>query len=459
MKILIIGAGEVGQYLARVLSEENHQIVMVDKSRTPLDRVDDSLDIQVVQGHGASASVLERAGAFGADMVLAVTSNDEVNMLAAFFSKVQGAKNTIVRIRSGEFLSYHRHFYKRVLGFDSILVPKELCAQEINELVRSRQAVAVENFADGQIQMRQIQVTEKSAWADQRLAKIKMPRQTLITAIIRGGEIMIPGGDSEVKPEDELLIIGKTDSMDELDKFGDRRRVGPKMVIIVGGGELGLSVASSQEFSGIRVKLIEVDLNRAQVLSEELDEVVVVHGDGTDVELLKEVGADHANVFISACGEDEKNLMACQLAKNMGAKKTIALVKKPDYVSIYQQLGIDAAISPRLLVAQKILRYVRRGAVSSIAVIAEGKAEVIEMRAMAESKVVSSPLHKIGFPRGAIIGSVVRNGDVHIPNGAFQVKPDDSCIIFTFLENLPQVEKLFKGKRKSFIAALAGANS
>jgi len=449
MKILIIGAGEVGTHLAAVLSSENHEIVMIDKDQDKLARMEDSLDIRVVEGHGSAAGVLEQAGAWGADLVLAVTNDDEVNMLAAFLSKTQGAKRTIVRIKSGEYIKFHRHFYKRVLGLDSILVPTELCSQEITELIKQRQAVAVENFADGQIQMRQMQVTEKAQWADKQLSKIKMPKQTLVAAILRGTEIMIPDGATTIKAGDELLIIGKTESMSELAKFSEPHKDrGPRLVVIVGGGELGLSVAQSLEYADIRVRLVEEDRARAEVLSEELENTVVVLGDGTDVGLLREVGADHCDVFISASGEDELNLMSCQLAKNMGAKKTIALVKKPDYVSIYQELGIDAAISPRLLVAQKILRYVRSGAVASIAVIAEGKAEVIEMKAMEGSKITSAPIYKIGFPRGAIIGSVVRNDKVMIPDGQFQVQPDDSCVIFTFLSNLSQVERFFNGGRK-----------
>lgn len=459
MKILIIGAGEVGQHLARVLSHENHEIVMVDRDRTRLERIEDSLDIQVVEGHGCSAGVLERAGAYGADIFLAVTNDDEVNMLAAYFAKVQGAKHTIVRLREHEHLRFHRRFYSQALGFDSILVPNELCAQEIIELIRTRQAVAVENFADGKIQMRQVQVDGKSPWADKKLARIKMPRQTLVTAVIRGSEIMIPYGETEIKVDDELLIVGKTEAMGELDQYASRRKHGPELVVIVGGGELGLSVAHSLDYSDIRVRLIEEDKARAEEISEDLDSVMVLLGDGTDVGLLKEVGADHADAFISAAGEDEKNLMSCQLAKNMGAKKTIALVKKPDYVNIYQQLGIDAAISPRLLVAQKILRYVRSGAVTSIAVIVEGKAEVIEMRATDGSKITSAPLARIGFPRGAIIGSVVRENEVYIPDGEFQVRENDSCVIFTFLSNLSQVEKFFKGKRKSLLKNLSGGGS
>ncbi len=456
MKILIIGAGEVGHHLARVLSDENHQITMVDLDAARLSRLEDQLDIKGVTGHGASAAVLERAGGWGADIVLAVTNNDETNMLAAYFAKVQGAKRTIVRVRQGDFLAYHRYFYRNALGIDSILVPNELCAQEIIELVRARQAVAVENFAEGRVQMRQVQVTDKSAWANQKLSRIKMPPQTLVTAIIRAREILIPDGNSQILPEDELLVVGKTNQMDQLDKYATRRKFEPRLVIIVGGGELGYSIAQYLEETEIRVKLIEENRERAVYLSGELDDVVVVHGDGTDAALLREIGADHCDVFISSSGIDEKNLMSCQLAKNMGAQKAIALVKKPDYVTLYQQLGVDAAISPRLLVAQSILRYVRSGAIASLAVIGEGKAEVIQMKAAAESKITSGPIAKVGFPRGAIIGSVARNGEVFIPDGNSQIRPDDDCIVFTFIQTLPQVEKFFSGKRKSFFNSLTG---
>jgi trk system potassium uptake protein TrkA len=448
MKILIVGAGEAGVYLARVLSDEGHEIVIIDHDQSRLATVEESLDVKAVLGHGAAAGVLERAGAWGADMALAVTNDDEVNMLAAFFCKVQGAKRTIVRLKGGENLQYHRNFYKKWLGFDSILVPNELCSQEILELVRAKQAVAVENFADGRIQMRQIQVTPSSKWINQKLARVKMPEQTLVTAVIRGGEITIPSGDTEIAAGDELLIVGHTHAMDGFEKLGGRSGNGETLVVIIGGGELGLSVARSLEYTNTQVRLIEEDRERAEAISDELDEVTVLHGDGTDAVLLREVGADNADVFISACGADEMNLMSCQLAKDMGAKKTIALVKKADYVAIYQKLGIDAAISPRLLLAQKILRYVRSGAISTIAVIGEGKAEVIEIEAMPESKVTGAPISRIGFPRGAIIGAVAREEKVFIPDGSFQIQPGDSCIVFTFNENLPLVEKFFRGRKK-----------
>jgi trk system potassium uptake protein TrkA len=447
MKIVIIGAGEVGFYLAKVLSNENHEIVMIDQSRAPLERIDELLDVQTVQGHGAGAPVLELAQAFSADLVLAVTSSDEVNLLAAFLAKRQGAKRTVVRIKSTEDLRYHRKFYQESLALDFILVPTELCAEKIIELVRQTQAVAVESFAEGQIQMRRIKVKPDSPWVDKPLSMTKRPRQTLVVAVIGEKDISIPRGDTVINSNDDLLVIGRRESMEELEKLYAQNAGSARNVILVGGGELGLTVARSFEYTDIRLKLIEEELDRARELSEDLDGVMVIHGDGTDRRLLTEVGVAGVDVFISACGEDERNLMSCQLAKAMGAKRTIALVEKPSYVEIYEKIGIDAAISPRLMAAEKILRYVRSGLITSIAVIAEGKAEVVEMEALPDSKIVGVPLSKVGFPQGAIIGPILRGKEVIIPTGSDMVQPGDICIIFTFLASLSRVEKMFVPKK------------
>ncbi len=448
MRILIIGAGEVGIHLARVLTEERHQVVVVDSDAEQLSRIEEMLDVQVVLGHGASATILERAGAFNTDILLAVSSQDEVNLLAALFGKSMGAKRTIVRIKNSEYVRYHKPFYKRVLEYDSMLVLNDLCSQEIAELVRQHRAIAVENFAAGKIQMRQLKVTEDSAWVGMTLAKAKIPKGILVTAVIGEQEIVIPRGDTRINLGDELLLIGRQDTMENVEDITERLNKGVRNMILMGGGDVGLSVAQAFEYSGVRVKLLEADLARAKTLSETLDDVVVIHGDGTDINLLTEMGAGSTDVFVASGGQDETNLMACQLAKALGAKKTIALVDKPDYVPLYHKLGIDAAISPRLLVAQKILRYVRSGLISTIAVIQEGKAEVIEMKALKGSKIIGTPLRKLGFPKGAVIGSILRGNEVIIPDGNEVIQPEDSCIIFTFLENVPLVEKLFAPRKK-----------
>jgi len=448
VRILIIGAGEVGEHLARMLTQERHHVVIVDHDPEQLSRIEEMLDVQVVPGHGASAAVLERAGAFNADILLAVTSQDEVNLLAALFAKHMGARRAIIRIKNSDYVRYHRLFYKRVVGYDSMLVLNDLCAQEISELVRRHRAVAVENFAAGRIQMRQLKVTPDSAWAGKTLAKAKIPKGILVTAVIGEKEITIPRGDTQIRPGDELLLIGRQETMEKVEEITERLNASVRHLIVMGGGDLGLAVAQAFEYSGVKVKLIESDINRAKLLAENLDEVMVIHGDGTDHALLTEIGAANADVFVATGGQDEKNLLACQLAKAMGVKKTIALVEKPDYVTLYPRLGIDAAISPRLLVAQKILRYVRSGLISTIAVIQEGKAEVIEMKALPESKIVGTPLSRVGFPKGAVIGSILRKEEVIIPDGDEVIQPDDSCIIFTFLSTVPQVEKLFTPRKK-----------
>ncbi len=444
MKIVIIGAGEVGFFLAKVLSRENHAIVIVDHDSARLERMDELLDVQTVNGHGASAPVLELAQAFSADLLLAVTSDDEVNLLSAFLAKRQGAKRTVVRIKKTEMLRYHRKFYRDSLDMDFILVPTELCAEKIVELVRQTRAVAVETFAEGKIQMRRIRVTPDFPWANQKLMSTKRPKQTLAVAIIRDNDITIPRGDTVINPGDELLLIGRRESMIELEKlYADGNSGSARNVILLGGGELGLTVARSFEYTDIRFKLIEENLDRARELSEELDGVMVIHGDGTDTQILAEVGVSSADVFISACGVDETNLMSCQLAKAMGAKRTIAIVERPSYVELYEKIGIDVAISPRQVAAEKVLRYVRSGLITSIAVIAEGKAEVVEMTALEGSKITGTPLSRLGFPQGAIIGSILRGKEVIIPGGNDVIQPGDICIIFTFLSSLGHVEKMF----------------
>ena len=452
MKILIIGGGEVGFHLARILTRAGHRIIIIDNSPERISELETRLDVYTLLGNGCEAGVLEQAGAFSADVILAVTSNDEVNLLAGYFAKEIGAKRAIVRVQNISRYQFHRGFYQRALKYDYMLSPRELTAQVIIEAVLGHQASVVEDFAGGKIQLRQFKIPARLPWEGKTLSQANLPRDCLIVALIKNQpkrEIIIPDGSTRIKEGDEVLILGSPGRVKEIEKTFGKSIERARKVILVGGGGLGLAIAQKLEASEIDLKLIEENKDRADELAEILDQTQIINGNGTDPMLLEELGIKSTDLFISACGKDEKNLLGCQLAKKLGAKKVIALVENPEYVELYESLGIDLAVCPRRLLAEKIIGFINTGVVGSIAVIEEGKAEVIEMRAEEKSPVTKAPLSQVGFPKGAIIGVIVRDGQVLIPTGKDQVKPGDICIVFSFLKSLPQVQKLFAPSNKS----------
>jgi trk system potassium uptake protein TrkA len=436
--------GEVGKHLAAVLSGEEHDVTIIDSNIEILEAAEDRMDVRAIKGNGASFRTLRDAEADKADLVAAVTDDDEANIVASLQAKDLGAQTIIARVDSHDYLPGWQGAYHGILGIDLVLSTRILAAIQVNKLIRSFGAVSVANFADDRVQMVQLPVGNDEI-CNIPLMDLKTPKDVLVAAILRGEEMIIPSGLDKILPDDEIFAIGKTDKITAAEAyFGKAGDKAVKSIVILGGGEIGFAVAQSLEKKNFNVRIIEWNPRVCEYLSETLSEATIINGDGTDLELLEEEKVGNADVFVAASKRDEVNLMAGLLVKNLGAKKIIALVHKPDYIKIYEHLGLDATISPRRFAANQILKYVRAGKVVSVSEIAEGKGEILEFVAPKKSKIIQNDLKNTGFPRGAVVGAVAGKRGIMVPSGNDRIHPGDTVIIFSTPEVRPKVEDLFK---------------
>lgn len=443
MNILIVGLGEVGSYLAKVLSTEGHSITVVDSDLPRMRRVADLLDVTAVHGDGSRPDVLDRAEADKADLILAVSSDDRVNMLVCLFGKRMGAKKTVLRLRDTSAVRRSKTFFRKNLQHDLLLSLDDLAAEEVVKTVRQSTALGVENFAEGKVQMRRFKLEEDSAFVGQVVKDLKIPAGMLITAIDRDREVVIPGGDDDLRAGDEIFVLGEPKAIATFEKKFGKRPGGARNVVIFGGSRMSQLVCQMLERENLGVRVIVEDRTEAERLSEVLKGVVVLHADATDMNFLMEEHIGESDAFLGISDEDERNLMSCQLARNLGTKRTVALVQKPDYVSLYQRLGIDVAVSPRLLCANRILAFVRSRSISTIATIEEGQAEVLELELQPGSKLVGKPLKDARFPRGCVVAAITReDGSVVIPRGEDELRAMDQMVIFVLDKVIDEVLEL-----------------
>ena len=443
MNIVIVGLGEVGSFLAKILSSEGNAVTVVDADPHKLRQIAEALDVHALCGDGAAPAVLDAADASSADLLLAVSNDDDVNKLAVLFGKRMGAKKTILRVRDLSSFHSFRTFFKKNLQYDLVLSLEDLAAEEIVKTIRQNQAVGVETFAEGKVQLRRLRLKEGSSLLGVPVKDLKIPAGVLITAIDRDHEVVIPGGSDILQANDEVFALGTPKSIASLEKKTGLRSTYLRRVVMFGSSRIVNHVCEALHRLKVEARIIVEDRAEAERLSEELGSATVLHGNGTDLALLQEERVGDADVFLGLSGEDEKNLMSCQLAKSLDVKRTVALVQKPDYVSIYQQLGIDVAVSPRLLCANRILSFVRSGSISTIATIEEGKAEILEVEIKPGSKLVGRTLAKAGFPRGCVVGAIAReNGDILIPSGEDHIEAGDSLVLFALNAVLEKVMDL-----------------
>lgn len=448
MNIIVIGMGEVGKHIARVLTGEEHNVKIVDADPEVLALASGQLDAMSMLGQGAAPGTLKKLGIERCDILIAVTDSDEINMLACHLGKELGARRTVARVSGSEYLDGDSGFYYNLLGIDLVLSPQILAASEIIKLIRSLDAVLVENFADNRVEMMQLPIKSKVRAIGIPLRDLETPSNVLVAAILRDGAMLIPGGGDSVQMDDEVFLIGRTEDIGKSEAlFGQKASTPFRKVVIVGGGEVGLGVARALEGSGHEIYLIEWNKARCVELSEQLSDTVVMNGDGTNLELLQELQVQNADVFVTASKRDEVNLMSGLLARELGVRKTIALVHRPDYAPIYEHLGVDATISPRRFAAAQILKYVRAGEVVSVSVLEGGLAEVLEFVVPDSAPIAGHPLRDLKVPRGAVIGAVAGPGGVTIPTGQTVINPGSTVIVFTTPDVRPKIEQFFAKKR------------
>lgn len=431
MNILIVGLGEVGSYLAKVLSTEGHSITVVDPDLQRMRRVADLLDVTAVHGDGSRPDVLDKADAPQVDLLLAVSNDDKVNMLCCLFGKRMGAKKTVLRLRDTSAVRRSRTFFRKNLQYDLLLSLDDLAAEEIVKTVRQHQALGVDNFAEGKVQLRRFKLGDSGPFVGQLVKDLKIPPGMLITAIDRDREVLVPGGSDDLRAGDELFVLGEPKAIAAFERKIGGKPGKTRSVVVFGAAGIAQQVAQALQREHVNVRVVVEDRTEAERLSEALKGVVVLHAEATDLNFLQEEHVGDADAFLGIGDADERNLMSCQLAKTLGVPRTVALVQKPDYVSLYQRLGIDVAVSPRLLCANRILAFARSRSISTVATIEEGKAEVLEIEVQPGSPLVGKALKEAGFPRGCVVGAATReDGTVLIPRGDDVLLAHDQLVLF-----------------------------
>jgi trk system potassium uptake protein len=445
MDITVIGAGEVGFHIAGILSRKEHRVSVIDMDPIKSRRIMESLDVQVVVGNATRADVLNKAGVSHSDLVVVVTDDDQANMLTCVIAKELGAKRIILRLRDLKCLEDYFYFYKQSLGFDVVLSTEEFAAEAIVNTVREHHALEVESFAGGRVQLRRYRVREESALQGLSLAELDLPEGVLVGGASRGDRFEIPTGDYVLEEGDQIYVIGRNLALDALERMNGAPTLNRRSVVIMGAGGVGRSITHwLKDVPGLSIRVIEHNSVRAKAFATEFpSEVMVLDGDATDLDLLTEERVGDANVFIATSGEDERNMVACLLAHSLGAERTIALVNKSSYRQIYDLLGIDQAISPRLLCARRILRFVSSASVEAIAVLSEGKGEILELEVTFPAKKSSQKIKSLSLPRGTIIGAVVHNDEVLVPHGENSIATGDHVIVFTLPENVDKILEIF----------------
>ncbi len=453
MKIIIVGAGEVGFHIASRLSHENKDVVVVDSNPEAVARVSDNIDVEAVVGSGSSPSVLEDAGIKEAEIMLAVTDRDETNLVACLMADIiSPATKKLARIRQKDFDDYHGILHDSAPHIDTVINPEIEVVRTIERFMGVPGAVDVGEFADGRLKFVGIYLDKGARLAGLKLSDLplKVGGTVLVAAVVRNEDLIIPGGEDRIYPGDLIYFISEESGLAGILKAFDKESKPLKRAFIVGGGRLGLRLAKSLEAKSVYTKLIEKAPRRCSELAEEMNKVVVIHGDGSDQNLLVEENIQDMDVVITLTDDEETNILVSLLAKRMGARKTITRLSKFSYFPLMSSIGLEQVVSPRLSAIDSILQYIRRGKVISARTISDEQAEVWEAEALETSDIVGRPLRDTNMPQGALVIGIIREDEILIPSGDSVIKPHDRIIIFAKRQVISKIEKILTVKLEFF---------
>jgi trk system potassium uptake protein len=442
MRVVIVGAGEVGFNTALMLSGEGHDVVLIEQNEALVERATEQLDALAIQGNGASPRLLAEAGVEKSDLLIAATNSDEANIIACLAAKAQGVPRTVARLHNPDYYDPREPFARDMFRIDFVIHTEQMAAEEIKEALSVPGAINVESFARESIEVAEVILDADSPVVGLRVRDADLPEQSLIVGIVRGGEALIPRGDTVLEPRDHVFLIGERRHVGRVVEAVATDTAPVREVMIFGGGRIGLRLALALEQAGIAVKVIEQDEARARYVASQLRKGLVLHEDGTSQDLLLQEGVDQMDAFVAATGDDRANLLAAMYARRLGVRQTIAGISRGEFAPLADALGVDITISPRLLAAGAILRFVRRGEVVAVTLLESG-AEMIELRVPERSRIAERPLSKVGFPEGALVGAILRNGRVVIPSGREALKPGDDAVVFALAGAVGEVEHLF----------------
>ena len=445
MKVMVIGAGKLGKKLATAMLNGEIHVTMVDNNSDVLERLKDHLDVLTVNANGMRKEVLEELNISSYDLIISVTSSDETNIIISSMAKNLGCISSVARIRNPEYAS-QIDFIKETYDIDHIINPELATANEILRYLMESYTFYFGDYSKGKVSLVNFNIKNLPDFVGKSISELKNMEELLIVAILRNSDIIIPHGGTDLEENDIIYIIGQKNKINgiarKLNASQDKKSV--KKAMILGGGKIGYYLADSLSKKGIIIKIIESNENRCKELSDNLaDNVLVIHGNGTDVNLLEEEDLAGMDAFIGVTGFDEENLFMSLRAKQLNISKVIAKISRQSYIHVIEKLGIDMAINPVNITASEILKYIRGGRVVSVSLLLDGQAEVTEIIATKDLQILDKPIKSLNLPKGIILGSIVHKGKVVIPNGDSKIQVGDRVVIFSLLSEVHSLETFF----------------
>jgi len=429
MRIVVLGAGTVGYSIADLLCREGHSVTVVDHDPVVARRANE-LDVRVVTGSAAQASTMFQAQVAGVDLCLAVTGNDEVNLVAASMAKAMGARRTVARVYAPVFRDRSTFNYQRHFNIDRLLSLEHLTAMEMAREIRHPGSVAIENFARGELEMQELEVSDISPIIGVPLKELEIPSSVRLGSILRDEKMIIAGAEDAVAVGDRITLIGGRSEIDKVRAQFQKAPPKNRKIIIAGGGETGYHLAKLLE-ARHSVCVMEQDKKRSEYLSVHLEhDTMIVNVDSKNPLVLEEEGVGACDVFAACLGDDEDNIMACVEAKELGAKRAICIVRRPDYANVVAKLGIDHTVSPREVIAKQVLGLLNTGAVISRTVLSgeEAGLEILEIEVEEESPATEAPLAQLKLPNRCLIGAAIRDTYVKVPGADYQFQVGDTVV-------------------------------
>jgi trk system potassium uptake protein TrkA len=447
MRIVIVGGGQIGSALARALAP-HHEVVVIDHDRAVADAFA-NLDVEFIVGSGTSEEVLERAGIKDARFFVATTPLDEVNIVACAIANRLASPETICVVSRADFLpgSKQRQGLQE-FGINRVLWPEAQLAADIEGVVTSPGAIDAESFAGGLIRLLEYRLDANSSLVKVPLGQLHLPRGSLIVAVKRGANLFVPRGHTQLEPGDKIILMGTPEAMQQVEEMVDPTRRGSRIhVTIIGGGDVGLQLAERLEKSNhCDVRIVERDAARGEMLAARLTCTLVLNGDGTDLEFLESENVGRADVLVCVIDNDERNLLASLLGRQLGVAKVVTRVSRPTNLRLFERVGIDVALSARAAAVASILHQITGGTSSLLAVVEHGEARVLEI--IVSPHFEPKPLKGIGAPGDAIVGAILRGGTAIVPRGDDRVEPGDRLIVFSTREAADRVQEYFSGTAK-----------
>lgn len=446
MRIIIAGAGDLGFHLSKLLVQEEQDIILIDEQPDVLEHASGHLDVQTIKGSSTSPRILEEANVGKADLLIAVTSNQDTNITTCIIGKRLGAKKTIARVSNIEYIQQKDKLDLKRAGIDDIVSPESLAAKEIKRLLKESAMTDSFEFDKGLLTLMGVSVDDVSELKDktiQETAYLNPDNNFIAVAILRDSETIIPHGEHKFQLHDHAYFIAQPDGIERVMDLSGAERIDIKNIAILGGTRLGVFTAS-QLSKKYNIKLIEKDREKCMRLAEELPDTMIINGDGRDVDLLNEEGIENMDAFIAVTGNSETNIISCLSVKNIGVQKTISLVENVDYIHLSQNIGVDTLINKKLIAANFIFRHIRQGEVLNLTSVHGVDAEILEFEVKDNSRILEKELREMDFPKTAVVGGVIRKGQGHTVRGDFTFEPKDRVVVLSRPECIHRIESYFK---------------